>query len=211
MNNLLDSLLDLVFPPHCEVCKRDGKATLCSACFEQVRFMKPSMGIHCVAAYDGVMKTAIHRFKFQKRKKLADPLGILTVQYLSQVQINMQEIDTIIPVPLHPNRHRERGFNQVHHVAEVVSRYYGKPVLPALERIRDTKPNYGLKREERYTNVEQAFRVTDSRSVYNKNILLMDDIYTTGATISECARTLKIAGARRIEILSLSRAQEHEA
>ncbi|MDI6732058.1 MAG: ComF family protein [Candidatus Margulisbacteria bacterium] len=205
---MLNALLDLIFPPRCEVCKKDGKEALCNSCFSAIRFMKPHLGVHSVAVYDGVMKEAIQRFKFNKRKNLAGPLGVLMVQYIAELKINMQEIDTLIPVPLHPRRQRERGFNQVHYLAEIVSRYFGKPVVPALSRVKDTKPHFGLGREERFININQAFAVNDSRAVYNKRILLIDDIYTTGATMAECSRTLQIAGAKKIELLTLSRAVE---
>ena len=80
MNKLFDRILDLVFPPRCEVCKKSGPEALCAECFAGVRFLRPQFGIHSAAAYDGVLKTAIHRFKFQKRKKLAEPLGVLMVK-----------------------------------------------------------------------------------------------------------------------------------
>jgi ComF family protein len=205
--NFLDQILNLVFPPRCEVCRKSGEEALCPECFSNIKFMKPQFGIHCVSSYDGVLRTALHRFKFQKRKKLAEPLGVLMVNYLGQAQtLKLKEIDGIIPVPLHPRRRRERGYNQTELLAGVVGRYYEVPVLPSLERVKNTQPQFELKREARQTNIKGAFRVSEPKSVNDKRVLLLDDIYTTGSTISECVRVLNSAGARRIEVLTLSRA-----
>ncbi len=204
---MLRALLDLIFPPACEVCRKRGEETLCPECFSQIKFMKPQLGIYSVSSYEGVLRTALHRFKFQKRKNLADPLGILLVKYLSHAPgIKMEEIDSIIPVPLHPRRRRQRGYNQAELLAAVVGRYYEVPVVSALERMKNTHPQFDLPREARFENVKGAFRVVDSRAVYNRAVLLLDDICTTGSTIAECSKALKIAGARRVEILTLSRA-----
>ncbi len=204
---ILNSLLDLVFPPKCEVCKKSGTAALCPECFTSIRFMKPEYGIHSAALYDGALRTAIHRFKFDKRKKLAEPLGILLVQYLGQAPtLKMKELDSIVPVPLHRRRQRSRGFNQIDLLARIISRYYELPVIGSLERVRDTKPHFELPREERFTNIKGAFKVARPQEVKDKRILLLDDIYTTGATITECAKALTKAGARRIEVLTLARA-----
>jgi len=202
-----DALLNLVFPPACEVCRKSSDEALCGECFSQIRFMKPHLGIYSAAIYDGVIKTALHRFKFQKRRKLAEPLGILLVKYLSHTPaLPMDEMDCIVPVPLHRKRQRERGYNQAQLLAAVISRYYEVPVIAALARMKDTHPQFDLPREARLTNVKGAFKVADPKAVYNKKILLLDDIYTTGSTISECSKVLKIAGARSVEVLTLSRA-----
>lgn len=131
------------------------------------------------------------------------------VKYLSSnPALELKEIDVIIPVPLHRKRLRERGFNQAELLARVVSKYYERPVVSALERVKDTRAQFDLPREDRFKNITGAFKVSDSKSVYNKRILLLDDIYTTGSTIAECSKALRTAGARRIEILTLARAVE---
>ena len=212
MKQLRTSLLDLIFPPRCEVCRKNSQAAMCQDCFIEIKYMKPHLGIHSVSTYEGALKEAIHRFKFKNRKRLADPLGLLLVNYLSHIpSINMQEIDAIVPVPLHQRRLKERGFNQVALVAQIMQKYFEVPVLPALERIKDTEAQFDLAREERFHNIKEAFRVNHNHSVAAKRDLLLDDIYTTGATIAECSKCLKTAGAKRVEILTLSRAVEHQA
>ena len=187
-------------------------ALLDADCESQVQFMKPQLGIYSASVYAGVVRKALHRFKFQNRKKLAEPLGILLVRYLSCAPgLRMEEIDLIVPVPLHPRRHKQRKFNQAELLAKMVGKYYEVPVIPALARTKDTKPQFDLPREARFSNIKGAFKVADPKAVYNKRILLLDDIYTTGSTIAECSRALKIAGVRAVEVLTLSRAVENQA
>lgn len=206
---MLRALLDLIFPPACEVCRKRCEEALCPDCFSEIKFVKPQLGIYCASAYEGVMRTALHRFKFQRRKNLAEPLGVLLVKYISHAPgLKMNEVNYIIPVPLHRRRQQQRGYNQAELLARVIGRYYEVPVISALERIKDTRPQFDLQREARFTNIRGAFKVSDAKAVYNKNVLLLDDIYTTGSTIGECSKVLKTAGARRIEILTLSRAVE---
>jgi len=206
MQKLVDSVLGLIFPPKCEVCKRPGSANLCPDCFSKIKFMKPHLGIYSAGVYEGALREAVTRFKFHKRKNLAHPLGVLLVQYLSQTPLKIEELDMIVPVPLHPSRHRERGFNQAELLAEVVAKYHELPVIKAIKRTKNTKANFDLPRDERLTNVAEAFEISQEGQVENKRILLLDDIYTTGATIAECCKILKTGGAKRVEIVTLSRA-----
>lgn len=210
MANWFKVILDLLYPPKCEACGKNSTEALCVECFRSIKFMKPQLGIHAVSTYDGILKTAIHKFKFNKKKHLAEPLGILMAKYLGYIpNLNMQEIDSIVPVPLHIKRLRQRSFNQSELLAKVLQRYYKIRIATnVLERIRDTKPQFDLHPNDRKVNVAGAFRVSFPQEVHNKNILLLDDIYTTGSTIAECSKVLKLAGAKKVEVLTLSRAVE---
>ena len=208
MASIIDNLLDLIFPPKCEICRKPGKAHFCPECFSEIKFMKPHLGIYSVAIYEGVLRDAIKRFKFHKRKNLAKPLGILLVQYLSQTPLKVEELDMIVPVPLHQKRLRERGFNQAEHLAQVVAKYHELPVVKAIKRVKNTKANFDLPRNERFTNINEAFAIAEGSQIENKRVLLLDDIYTTGATIAECCKVLRSSGAKRVEIVTLSRAVE---
>ena len=203
---IFESLLDLIFPRRCETCRQASQESLCPTCFNQIKLMKPHMGIYSAAAYEGVLREAIHRFKFNKRKNLAEPLAILSVQYLSRLpDFDKNAVDLIVPVPLHKQRLHDRGYNQVELIVRIIGKYLEIPVLPALERVKHTEPQFNLKREERFTNITGAFKVSTPGAVYEKRVLLVDDIYTTGATINECTKTLRIAGAKKIETFTLSR------
>ena len=208
MSNFFDQFLNLVFPPKCEVCRAYNQEPICKACLDQVKFIKPVLGVYAVSDYEGIMRQAIVRFKFKKRQKLSEPLGMVMLHYLNRFPgMNLHEIDMIMPVPLHKKKTKKRGFNQVELLARHVSHYHGIPLEAAcLVRTRVTKAQYELSREERIKNVKSAFSLIDPEKIIGKNILLMDDIYTTGATISECSRVLKQGGAKRVEVLALARA-----
>jgi ComF family protein len=136
---------------------------------------------------------------------LAKPLAHLL---LSVYQSNPQELsaDLIIPVPLHRSRERERGFNQAFELSRQFSRLTRIP-LPTrlLVRTRPTKVQAGLSRRERRINLRGAFEVSRSRVLEDKTVLLIDDVFTTGATLNECAKILKENGALRINVLTLAR------
>ncbi|OGC34425.1 hypothetical protein A2311_00090 [candidate division WOR-1 bacterium RIFOXYB2_FULL_48_7] len=205
-----EQFLDLIFPPNCEVCRTRHPAALCPDCYSQIKFMRPQMGVYSAAAYQGVVKEAITRLKFHGRKRLAEPLGILFVRYLSQApDFSMKEIDCLAPVPLHPRRLRQRGFNQVELLAEVVSKYFEVPIIKTLQRVKNTHPQFDLPKEQRKENIKNAFRVRHDQAVANKRVLLLDDIYTTGATIGESGRVLLEAGAKNVAVATLARAIEN--
>ena len=115
--------------------------------------------------------------------------------------------DLIIPVPLHPKRLRWRGFNQSVLLARQVSREYAIPLDPfVVYRNKETPPQTQLTEDERRKNVRGAFSLNDQKSVKGKRILLIDDVYTSGATVNECSRALKRGGAKEVYVLTLARA-----
>ena len=120
--------------------------------------------------------------------------------------LNEPTIDAIVPVPLHRQRERERGFNQAEILASVLGNRLRRPVLrTALERIRATPPQRGKPRE-RIRNVRGAFGVGKPEKIKDRTLLLVDDVFTTGATVNECAKILMKAGARRVLVYTLARA-----
>ena len=164
--------------------------------------------------YENGLKDLIHWFKYRKVPQLAQPLGALLawgfLKYFKD-----QSIDVIIPVPLHPKRMRSRGFNQAYLLACAAIKDKVKQThlltrpdiaVKTLIRIRPTPPQTGLGRELRHKNIRNAFAVTHFELIKDKSILLVDDVYTTGATVNECARMLKNAGAGQVSVLSLARA-----
>jgi ComF family protein len=156
--------------------------------------------------YEGVLKKAILKYKFKRRLALSDPLGALMVKYIER-NMYMKMIDLIVPVPLHHSRMKERGFNQAEFLAHVISKYYNVPTVSGmLFRVRETHPQFNLPKRDRFMNVRGAFEIKGSAFAREKNILLVDDIYTTGATTSECTRVLKNSGASSVHVLTLSRA-----
>ncbi|HTY12752.1 MAG TPA: ComF family protein [Candidatus Omnitrophota bacterium] len=201
----IKTLSDLIFPPRCQVCRGVGPRSLCPDCESKVNYLSPSAFVHSVTVYDDVVKKAIHRFKFKKKLELSEPLGRMMVKYLSR-HLNMSGIDLIVPVPLHRNRFTQRGFNQAEVLSHELTRHYGVPTVSGmLFRVKETAPQFDLPRAERFKNVRGAFEVKGKGMLKDRNVLLVDDIYTTGSTVSECTRVLKDGGARNVHVLTLSR------
>jgi len=155
--------------------------------------------------YEGGIMTAIHAFKYEGKSHLANPLGTLLASFARTCFAPVTNF-LVIPVPLHPKRLRERGFNQSLLLARRVAPSLGGGLdFLSLRRVRYTKPQTGLHSDERRRNVRRAFEVMDRQKVRGRTILLIDDVATTGSTLNECARVLKRAGARRVHALVLAR------
>ena len=159
-----------------------------------------------VGIYDSTLKKCIHLFKYYQEKKLTKPLGRFLVNYLSDNKELLQGIDLIIPVPLHNNDLKKRGFNQSYLLAVEVGNYFSIPVnKDLLIKNRITTSQVKLSKSERGKNLLKAFLVKKPKSLKNKNILLIDDVFTTGTTVTECSRELKKALARHVWVLTLAR------
>lgn len=159
-----------------------------------------------VGRYDGVLRECIHLFKYYGEKKLAKPLGKLLIDYLTKNEEFRELIDLIIPVPLHKNDLKERGFNQSVLLAKIIGNYFSIPVKEeVLIKKRLTPSQVNLSKKERDKNIFKAFFVNESKEVKEKNILILDDIFTTGSTVEECAKELKKAGTKNIFVLTLAR------
>ena len=117
-----------------------------------------------------------------------------------------RQFDIIVPVPLHPTRQRERGFNQASLLAELLTAQISIPCKPVLKRIRYTTTQTALDRAERMENLHNAFRLRKNADVRGLHVLLIDDVLTTGSTLSECARVLKRAGAISVHAATAARA-----
>jgi len=152
--------------------------------------------------YEGVMEQAIRLFKYQRKDALADPLADLMLAWADR----LPPVDLVMPVPLHPSRLRTREFNQSLLLADRIARRLKLPLsFEHLERIRATRPQTELDRTDRARNVRRAFAVREPDGVKGRRVLLVDDVLTTGATVNDCARALKRAGADSVTVLTLAR------
>jgi ComF family protein len=153
------------------------------------------------------LKSVLQRYKYNRDVGLAQPLG----QLLSErCPVVLGTYDVIMPVPLHVSRLRWRGFNQAQLLAKPLARRARVPMdALSMERVRPTRPQVELTEGERRHNVAHAFRVTRPERVHQRKILLVDDVYTTGATVDECSRELRRAGAASVDVLVLARAVLH--
>jgi ComF family protein len=156
--------------------------------------------------YDDVVRAALHHFKFNHKTALGGPLAELLLASLPN-DMKFSHYHAVIPVPLHPSRQRQRGYNQSAILAKYVAKRMNVPIMSNnLRRIRPTDEQALIAgRDARRQNVEQAFQVTSPASVQGKSVIVIDDIMTTGATVNECARVLKKSGAASVLVLAVAR------
>jgi ComF family protein len=174
----------------------------CGAC----RTRPPAFAYARTAAhYDGVAQEALKAFKFGGRRALAAPLGDLVAE-IGLTNLPLSPPDLLVPVPLHPARERERGFNQALLLARRVGQAWDVPVETVLARGTATRPQTDLTAEERRANVRGAFVVRRPERVAGKHVLVLDDIVTTGSTVSACASARRDAGAAGVGAVAVARA-----
>jgi ComF family protein len=230
---LIKSLLGLLYPPHCYICERPTDLTfICEGCFEEIETERISppickicgcplpdpdidLCIECAnhkqyfdwarsfGFYEGVLAELVKALKYRKEKALSKELAHLLHKALDDI-----EIEAITFVPLSPKRKRERGFNQGELLAWELGKLVGLDVLPTLAKTRETKPQTELSGKERVENVKDSFKVAQSPKC--ANILLVDDVLTTGATASECSRVLKEDGCGCVYVLTVARTRPKE-
>lgn len=177
---------------------------LCGECREKKRHFTKAIA---VGIYEGTLSEAIHILKYQKRQAMAKYLNVMITDVLLQ---RLFDSDIIIPVPLHKKRLNERGFNQSLLIAHHLSNRLSIPLcMDGLQRTRCTRPQIELSRDERLKNVRGAFAVLaglkPTHRIKGMKIILVDDVYTTGATVNECAKVLKKAGASEVVVFTIAR------
>lgn len=220
-----NALLAALFEPPCAACARvlanplDG--AVCEQCWASIRAGAPlteHLPGHAVEwacavdHYEGRLRDIIHALKYERRRSIAKPLGGLMRERGAAL---LGGADLAVPVPLHPRRERDRGFNQ----ADDLARQLGLPVAPLLCRVRDTTSQIELPADARHQNVRDAFAFADGpanplRQGYGGQeagryspsvVVLVDDVSTTGATLEACARVLKRGGVREVRALTAAR------
>jgi ComF family protein len=197
---------ELVAPTRCAACEEltGGRVIFCAACGVSVLPALEQRGAeHAVFDYGGAVATAIVRLKYAGRFDLAARFGGVMASVGALVA---EHVDLVVPVPLHPQRLVERGFDQAALLAAPVARRLGIAYAPrALVRTRATPPQASLDRAARSANVAQAFRCVSPEGVHRRRILLVDDVRTTGATLASCAEALRDGGADEVCSLVLAR------
>jgi ComF family protein len=197
-----------IVSPLCRRCglpftSRAGEDHTCSECLIENRYFRKARAF---GVYQGTLMEAIHRLKYGGKTSLSKPLSTLAKDTFYRFW-DASSIDLLLPVPLHIRRLRERGFNQAHLVNRKWARQEGIPFDGlTLSRRRWTEPQTSLTRAERRKNVKGAFYLRRRDKVKGLRILLVDDVFTTGATVNECAKVLMKAGAGSVDVLTLARA-----
>ncbi|MFP3928798.1 MAG: double zinc ribbon domain-containing protein [Desulfobacteraceae bacterium] len=179
------------------------EARLCGSCLMRPPPFETSRSCFL---YEGAALEIIHRFKYNGLAHLVETLGPPLMELAREALPSGLEA-VVTPVPLHPRKLRQRGFNQSLLLARYVARLPGLTLDPfCLRRLRDTPRQVDLGREERRRNVRNAFEVPDPRRIKDREVLLVDDVSTTGSTLESCSRALLAAGASRVYCLSSARA-----
>ncbi len=183
--------------PTCMKCGKMVESPLVEYCHDCENSEFTFLRNRSVFPYTGTIRKAMHDFKYAHRKENALFFGQAINNYLGEWMKSLQ-VDAVIPVPLHKKRKRRRGYNQALLLAEIVGRYLDVPVdANILTRYGNTKPQKELGRKERKINLEKAFKISQNELQYYR-VLLIDDIYTTGATLEGAAGVLKAAGVEEI-------------
>lgn len=232
---ILQHILHFFFPITCTCCHTDLPADdyyrICATCLENIKMIEgfyclkcgiplPDGGAHCfhcrektsyhfenirsVAVYEGLARDLIGKFKYQSKDYLNRFLGRLLIYAIDKYSYN--DVDIVIPVPIHWLKKMRRGYNQSELLAIVTAKYISKPLISnILIKTRLTRPQMRLNRENRIANLGGSFSVREKELIKGKNILLIDDVCTTGATIEECAKVLTRSGANKVYGLTVAR------
>lgn len=222
---LFNAVVQWIFPIQCAYCGRED-VWLCTDCirhrvpsYSENRTCPPPLKALLVAVpyTEAPIVSLIHLLKYNGVSSVAPSLGQLLVHRFEQIDKKKKQgilrhhyPPVVVAVPLHHRRMKERGFNQSTLLAQIFTRHYGlaRP-LPGLKRVRNTPAQATLSRDERLRNITGAFAHTPAFSVKGKNVILIDDVATTGTTLHECAQELKRAGSNDIYALVIARGTIH--
>ncbi|OGS19901.1 MAG: hypothetical protein A3J83_08165 [Elusimicrobia bacterium RIFOXYA2_FULL_40_6] len=235
-SKLLKHSVNFIFPVTCSSCGvyiQDDSNRICPDCFKKIEFIKPlfcqkcglplhSGGAHCynclhpegkiyyeslrgTCVFEGVIKDLVHSYKYSSKEYLSKTFGNMLTNYLQDYN-DLQNVDLVVPVPLHWYKKFKRGYNQSELLAKEVSLFYKKPlVCDNVIRKKYTKQQVGLSRKDRLINVNDAFGLKRPDEFKNKTVLVIDDVSTTGETVNQCAKVLKSSGANKVYGLTLAR------
>ena len=216
MMNILDRVLDLLFPRRCAFCHRltQSGAKVCPRCMAELPYTRESAkqsfphldGCWSPLYYTGDVRRSLLRYKFQGLSMYAELYGEFLAKCIDENKISC---DSITWVPLSRRRLRRRGYDQARLLAEALSGRKGIPCVPTLRKIRNNPAQSGAgDAKKRQKNVKGVYRALPDAEIRGKRLLLVDDIVTTGATLSECASILRQAGAKEVLGLSLARRKD---
>lgn len=195
----LEALRDVLLPPRCAGCGGSG-AWYCTACRDQSDPIIRSIGglvVTASGAHEGPLREAVHRLKYGNEPGLAWELGSAVASRIAADLAQGVRLDAIVPVPLHPARARERGYDQARALATVTASATGLALRPALHRLRSGSPQATLGQRDRQTNVRGAFAGI-AGTLRGLHIALIDDVATTGATLIDAASAARACGARAV-------------
>lgn len=208
-------MLDYLFPHFCLGCEEEG-TILCYKCQATLSVLGVFVPLEKPSALDGhiaiglfeennLLGKLIYAYKYNFVTDVLKIFDLMIQKFLLENKKYFEGVDYIVPVPLHKRRFAERGFNQAEEIARMLSRELNIEMKNVLLREKATKQQAKLHKQERIENIKDAFVLKSEVDVKNKNIIVVDDVFTTGSTLGECARVLKDAGAGSAKAFTLAR------
>ena len=212
---IIENLLNLIYPPICGFCGKIYNDHLCKKCeikiknYEIISIRENSNAyfdeILYIFKYEDVIRDTLIKYKFQNKAYLYKTFSKIILKNKKMYSF-LKSYDIIIPVPISKKRNKQRGYNQSCLIAKEISRSSNlKFENKCLIKQKDTIEQSRLDKKQRKINVQGAYKIINKEKLFNKNILLLDDIYTTGNTVKECARILKQAGAKKVGVLTIAK------
>lgn len=217
----LQGVAELIFPDNCFLCRQflnsRHQRQLCAKCLGSLEFnptpfdRQTTHGHYAfdhawsVCLYNDTAQKLLHAFKYASKTRLSKTFVSLMIDFIDRHHIPILKFDLISPIPLHPVRLRERGYNQSALLSLGLSRHYGilhSEDLLIRQKMTPTQTEFGAK--QRWTNMSGAFKIKNSTDAEGKSVLLIDDLFTTGATVHNAAEALKAAGAAEVGVLTFS-------
>ena len=217
VREIIYSVRDFLFPPVCPRCEGElqDEEVVCSSCvdslyLEALRYTAPQRKVESASAlsvllpYDATCRSLVHSLKYHGMSSLGLVMGKLMAQKTLK-QVTVSQTAVLVPVPLHPDRFRQRGYNQSERLASGFASFSGHEIRnDILKRARNTETQTRLSHEERKQNVDSAFIFAGETSLAGLDVVLIDDVLTTGSTMGECARALEAGGAGSIVVSVLA-------
>lgn len=214
---MIDCILDLIYPPVCGICKKISKENLCNECRLKLDKYKINANrklkegnmyfdeaFH-IFKYDGLVRDIVISYKFQNKAYLYKTFSKIILKNEKAYSF-LKKYDIIIPVPIHKKRRQKRGYNQTELIAKEIAKNTNLELQNnVLIKSLNIVPQSELNKNERKENIKNVFKLTNFEKIRNKNIIIFDDIYTTGSTLNECARVLKNAECKKIGILTIAK------
>ena len=192
-------------PPFCVKCSRHLNKFIRESYCQECHTSKPAFDFAWGAClYNETLQNLLHAFKYEQKTLLRHFLVEQMTSFIETYHLDIHQFDVMVAIPLSTTRLRERGYNQSHLLAQGLSWHYGIPLADHLIRVKHTTSQVTLNRKERWTNLTGAFKIKHSFDFFEKNVLIIDDLLTTGATASEAASTLKAAGTKTVGVLTLA-------
>lgn len=205
---LIKTILNIIFPIKCSICGKVGKASICEDCYLNLKkyiYLSLEDNVFYMLKYKEIIRNKIIDYKFNDKPYLYHMFCEIFVKNKFGRDF-VKNYDIIMPVPIHKMKKLKRGYNQSELFAKGISKMLEIPIsVDSLIKQKNTLMQSSLGKDERVKNVQNAYKVMNVEKIKNKKILLVDDIYTTGATIRECKRVLQQAGAKKIGVLVIAK------